>query len=58
MSNDYKKKTFNNHLTNQLLAVTKQLDGWIVGEYEWKVYDYYQYLTFKIDKGKLIEIMP
>jgi len=58
MDNDYKEKKFNENLTNKLLSLTKQLDGWIVGEYEGKAYDYYQYLTFKIEKGKLIEIMP
>jgi hypothetical protein len=58
MNNDYQEKQFNENLTNQLLSLTKQLDGWIVGEYEGRAYDYYQYLTFKIEKGKLIEIMP
>jgi hypothetical protein len=58
MNNDYTEKAFNENLTNQLLRLTKQLDGWIVGEYEGKAYDYYQYLTFKIEQGELIEIMP
>ena len=58
MDNDYKEKTFNDDLTSQLLNLTKQLDGWIVGEFKGKAYDYYQYLTFKIEEGKLIEIMP
>jgi hypothetical protein len=44
MDNDYKEKTFNENLTTQLLNLTKQLDDWIVGEYEGKVYDYYQYM--------------
>jgi len=58
MGNDYKEKTFKRDLTAQLLSLTKKLDGWIPGEYEGKTYDYYQYLTFKIEKGILIEIMP
>jgi hypothetical protein len=58
MNNDYKEKAFNDNLTSQLLSLTKQLNGWIVGEYEGKTYDYYQYLTFKIENGRLIEIMP
>ncbi len=58
MNNDYKEKIFNKDLTNQLLSLTKQLDGWLVGEDEGKTFDYYQYLTFKIENGKLIEIMP
>lgn len=58
MDYEYKEKKFNNDLTSQLLSLTKQLDGWMIGEYEGKAYDYYQYLTFKIENGKLIEIMP
>lgn len=58
MNNDYKEKAFNEDLTSQLLSLTKQLDGWMIGEYEGKRYDYYQYLTFKIESGKLMEIMP
>jgi hypothetical protein len=58
MNNDYKEKAFNKNLTSQLLSLTKQLNGWIIGEYDGKTYDYYQYLTFKIENGKLIEIMP
>lgn len=58
MDYDYNEKSFNPKLTNRLLDLTKQLDGWIIGEYEGKPYDYYQYLTFKIEDGNLIEIMP
>lgn len=58
MDDDYQEKAFSESLTNQLLNLTKQLDGWIVGEHKGKTYDYYQYLTFKIENGKLIEIMP
>ena len=58
MSYKYNEKTFNKNLTSQLLSLTKQLDGWIIGENGGKKFDYYQYLTFKIEKGKLIEIMP
>lgn len=60
MDTDYKEKVFSESLTSQLLQLTKQLDGWIVGEFEGEgiPFDYYQYLTFKIENGKLIEIMP
>lgn len=58
MDKDYQAKVFNEYLTSQLVKLTKQLDGWIVGQYQGKTYDYYQYLTFKIEKGKLVEIMP
>ena len=58
MNNDYIEKTFSENITDQLLGLTKQLDGWGMGEANGKVYDYYQYLTFKMEDGKLIEIMP
>lgn len=58
MNNDYIEKTFPEHITDQLLGLTKQLDGWSMGEANGKVYDYYQYLSFKMEDGKLIEIMP
>lgn len=59
MGTDYKEKVFNESLSSQLLQLTKQLNG-IVGEFEGEgiPFDYYQYLTFKLENGKLIEIMP
>lgn len=58
MDNEYNEMKFSENLTNDVLNLTKQLDGWIIGENEGKTYDYYQYLTLKIENGKLIEIMP
>lgn len=58
IDHDYKPKKFSAGLVNQLLTLTKQLNGWIVGEYNGKTFDYYQYLTFKMENGRLIEIMP
>ena len=58
MDNHYAEKVFGDNLTNQLMSLTKKLDGWVIGEHEGTPYDYYQYLTFKIENGLLIEIMP
>lgn len=58
MNNEYNEMKFSADLTNNILNLTKQLDGWIIGEREGKKYDYYQYLTFKIENGELTEIMP
>lgn len=58
MTSDYIEKKFNDKLVAQLLSLTKKLDGWVTGEHDGKKYDYYQYLTFKIENGRLIEIMP
>ena len=58
MNNDFEEKSFDKQLVDKLLQLTKALDGWIVGEYNGKIFDYYQYLTFKIEEGRLIEILP
>ena len=58
MNSDFEEWSFDKKLVDELLTLTKTLDGWVVGEYEGQVFDYYQYLTFKIENGKLIEIMP
>lgn len=58
MDNEYNPKKFSEDLITKLLDLSKQLDGWIPGEYEGRRFDYYQYLTFKIENGNVIEIMP
>ncbi len=58
MDTSYHAKEFSKELVNDILTLTKKLDGWIVGEIEGLKTDYYQYLTFKLENGKLIEIMP
>ena len=58
MDQDYQPKQFNSAISNQLLQLTKGLEGWRVAEHEGQTYDYYQYLTFKIENGQLSEILP
>ena len=58
MNSDFKEWSFDKKLVDKLLTLTKTLNEWVVGEYEGQVFDYYQYLTFKIENGKLIEIIP
>jgi hypothetical protein len=59
MDMNYQPRKFGETLTKQLLELTKQLEGWFLPQDEAKaVYDYYQYLTFKIENGKLTEILP
>jgi hypothetical protein len=58
MDMNYLPSKFDDTIVNQLLSITKSLDGWVLGEYKGKNYDYYQYLTFKIINNKLIEILP
>lgn len=58
MDINYKEKVFDKGLVNQILALTKKMDGWETTEGGGIKRDYYQYLTFKLENGKLIEIMP
>jgi len=55
---NYTSQSFDKRITNQLLELTRSLDGWEIQSKNEKTKDYYQYLIFKIDNGKLIEIMP
>lgn len=58
IDNEYKEYTFDKKLSDQLLNFTKKLNGWIPKEIEKKKVDYYQYLTYKIENGKVSEILP
>lgn len=58
MNTNYEESTFNKKLNGQLLNFTKNLDGWIPKEYLGVKLNYYQYLTFKIENGKVSEILP
>ena len=56
---NYKEKVFDKNISDQLMAITKGLDGW--GKKEKKdgtSVDYWQYLTFKIIDGKIVKIIP
>lgn len=58
MDFDYTERSFSAETVKQLLEITKRLDGWGVGSFRDVAYDYYQYLTFKFQNGKLVGIMP
>lgn len=58
MDVNYKPKKFKKTLLDELVKLTMELDGWVIGEDNGRKFDYYQYLTFKFHNGKLIEIMP
>jgi len=45
-------------ITDQLMTITKSLDGWLPLPDTTSPEDYYQYLVFKIEDGRLTEIMP
>lgn len=58
MNNDYQPDEFDKSLITKLLSSTQSLEGWKVGEFDGRRFDYYQHLIFKIENGRLIEIMP
>ena len=58
MNPDYQEKAFDESITSQLLTITKGLNGWKPKEFRGTVYDYYQYLIFKIQDGKIVKILP
>lgn len=49
---------FSNGISGQLLDLAKQLKGWEPAYYRDKKYDSYQYITFRLKKGKIISISP
>lgn len=58
MDENYNEKMFLKSITDQLLIITKSLNGWKAKKYQEKDIDYYQYLIFKIENGQLKEILP
>ena len=58
MDSDYRPKEFNSEIISQLLTVTKELDGWIPVIEDSTKFDFYQYLTFKLENGQLVDILP
>lgn len=56
----WKDTHFHPELTKQLLALTKLLRGWKPGEFpdSKNKFAFYQYLTFKIRSGDLVDILP
>ncbi|MGB3468300.1 MAG: hypothetical protein WBA74_23645 [Cyclobacteriaceae bacterium] len=58
MDKDYREVALSDDLTDQIMKITRELDGWLPGEFDDKPYDYYQYLTFKITNGDIEDIMP
>ncbi|WP_375578679.1 hypothetical protein ABWH96_16860 [Marivirga tractuosa] len=61
MNAEYQPMEFEPEISNQLLDLTKKMDGWLpieMDQMDNMRLDYYQYLIFKIHDGKIIEIMP
>ena len=55
---DFNEFKFNEQITSQLLKAVKTLSEWKILEYNYKSFDYYQYLTIKIIDSEIKEITP
>lgn len=58
MDLNLKAKKFDNNISNQILNITKGLDGWKSLERWKKAWDVQQYLTFKFEDGIITDILP
>lgn len=58
MDFDYQPKKFDPQIVEKLLTIVRELDGWIPVEREGKKYDFYQYLSFRLERGRIVKIMP
>ncbi|WP_143473264.1 hypothetical protein [Flavilitoribacter nigricans] len=56
--NHYQPMAFDRRITDQLLEITRSLDGWKIQSDGEIAKDYYQYLLFKIENGALKEVLP
>ncbi len=55
---NFKPNSFSPKITNQLIEISKSLDDWKILPDTNNASDYYQYLSFKISDGQIIEILP
>jgi len=55
---DFKEKKFNKYIPEHLLDLTLRLKDWNPQKYYGSAYDSFFYLTFKIDNGEIMEILP
>jgi len=58
MDSNYQPIHFKEALSRHLLKLVQQLSGWQPAVYKEKVYDSYQYITFRIRNGKIISVSP
>ncbi|MCT4664893.1 MAG: hypothetical protein N4A45_06625 [Flavobacteriales bacterium] len=58
LDKDYREKTFNSNIPQQLLSICKKLTSWEPGMASGTSVDSYKFLTFKIKNSEVIEIFP
>jgi hypothetical protein len=55
---DLKPKQLNQDLVQHLFTITQELKDWKQLVWEKEPRDYYMYITYKLQDGKIIEILP
>jgi hypothetical protein len=55
---NYEPFEFDKRISDQILEITKSLNGWKPLPNNQEAEDYYQYLAFKIESGRIIEVLP
>lgn len=55
---NYKENSLNPKIINQLLKITKSIKRWPILVKNEEPLDYYMYLLFKLENGKITEILP
>ena len=58
VGSDYEKKQFHPELTSQLYALLAELKDWRALQIGDVILDSHIYITFKIESGELVEILP
>jgi hypothetical protein len=58
MDMSFQPKSFDKTLIQELTTVIGEFTNWGKASYNGVQYDYYHYLTFKIEDGKIKQIMP
>lgn len=58
MNENYQEENLDSDFSCKLLNFTKRLSGWIPKEIRGTNLDYYQYITYKVENGKVAEILP
>ena len=58
MDSGYQAARFNERLSGELLSLVKHWKFWEPASYGGKIFDSYQYITFRIRNGNIISISP
>lgn len=58
LDRNYQPHQFHPNISSRLMQLTKELQGWQPAAYKNKIYDSYQYITFKLKKGVIECVLP